>query len=149
MKIAYFDLKHALEQHKRVLEISGGLRGYKDISQLESAIAHIQNDSYYPSFLEKLAYLIFSVSTGHAFNDGNKRTAIVLGGYFLEINELGGAVGTFIIHMEYLVVWLVEKKISRDSFLRAIQSILEEGDLSESIQLELLEQLREHTEPNA
>jgi death-on-curing protein len=145
MKIVYFDLKHALEQHKRVLEISGGLHGYKDVSQLESVIAHIQNDSYYPNFLEKLGYLVFSVSTGHAFNDGNKRTAIALGSYFLEINELGGTVGAFIVHMEYLVVWLVERKISRDSFERATQSILDEGDLSESIQIELVKQLSVQT----
>jgi len=148
MTIAYFDFKHALEQHKRVLEISGGLHGYKDVSQLKSVIAHIQNDSYYPSFLEKLAYLVFSVSTGHAFNDGNKRTAIALGGYFLEINELGAIVGTFIVHMEYLVVWLVEKKITRNLFERAIQSILEEGELNESIQIELLKQLGEYSKLN-
>ncbi len=149
MKITYFDFKHALEQHEKILEISGGLHGYKDISQLKSVIVHIQNDSYYPSFLEKLAYLIFSVSTGHAFNDGNKRTAIALGSYFLEINELGGTVGAFIVHMEYLVVWLVEKKITRNSFKRVIQSIIDEGDLNESIQMELLKQLDEHAEPNA
>jgi len=141
MSIVFFDFKYALKQHEKILEISGGFPGYKDKEYLQTIIDHVKNNSYYPTFSAKLAYVVFSISTGHIFNDGNKRTAIALGSYLLELNGLGGNVGSFIVHMEYLVIWLVERKISRSTFNRAVESIVLTGDLGESVQLETLREL--------
>jgi hypothetical protein len=39
-------------------------------------------------FESKLTHLVYSVNKSHCFNDGNKRTSIALGAFFLEINGL-------------------------------------------------------------
>ncbi len=55
-----------------------GLKGYSKtgIGYLASALEHIQNDDFYPSFYDKLAHLMFSCIKFHPFNDGNKRTSV-------------------------------------------------------------------------
>ena len=81
--IKYFGVNDILKIHDKVLEISGGLDGFKDRDGIEKVCDFIQNDLYYPEFLDKLEYLIFSISKNHFFNDGNKRTSIAVGAYFL------------------------------------------------------------------
>jgi death-on-curing protein len=44
-EILYFDIKHAVEVHDYILEVSGGLHGYRDIGLLESVLDHIQSYS--------------------------------------------------------------------------------------------------------
>ena len=39
-----------------------------------------------PTYTEKLTHLVFSINKFHAFNDGNKRSSLSLGAYFLELN---------------------------------------------------------------
>jgi len=56
----YIPSEHALEIHRKTVEKSGG--GSYDIinvGYLESALEHIQNDDYYPTFDEKLIHLIW------------------------------------------------------------------------------------------
>jgi len=60
----------------------------EDKGQLESVLFNIQNDIYYPTFIDKLTHLIFCLVKFHIFNDGNKRTAIACSSYFLQINRL-------------------------------------------------------------
>ena len=82
MTTIYFDLKHTLETHDKIIEISGGQFGVADTGLLESTLEHVKNDDYYPTIYEKLTHLIFSFAMNHAFLDGNKRSAIALGGFF-------------------------------------------------------------------
>ncbi|MBJ2869426.1 type II toxin-antitoxin system death-on-curing family toxin, partial [Salmonella enterica subsp. enterica serovar Derby] len=82
----YFDVTYAVITHDWIIEESGGLKGTKDIGQLESPLEHIQNDWYYPEIEDKLTHLVFSINKNHAFNDGNKRSSLALGAYFLELN---------------------------------------------------------------
>ena len=44
--------------HNSVIEKSGGLAGVKDIGQLESILAHIQNPDYYPTFFDQITLYI-------------------------------------------------------------------------------------------
>lgn len=44
--------------HNSVIEKSGGLAGVKDIGQLESILAHIQNPDYYPTFFDQITHLV-------------------------------------------------------------------------------------------
>ena len=81
----YFDIEHAIRTHDFIIENSGGSSGIIEIGKVESVLDHIQNDLYYPEFEDKLTHLVFSVNKFHAFNDGNKRTSIALGAYFLEV----------------------------------------------------------------
>lgn len=139
LQIFYFDTQHAIEVHDWIIEKSGGLHGYREIGLLDSALEHIQNDLYYPSFAEKLKHLICAVNKFHPFNDGNKRSSLALGAYFLEINGYAYCVKKFVLEMEEIVVWLAEGKIKDDLLLNIIKSIIEEDEFSEELKLQLLE----------
>jgi len=141
MTVFYFDAAHAIAMHDWIIEHSGGLPGVKNAGQLSSVLAHIQNDAYYPAFEDKLNHLVFAVNKFHAFNDGNKRSSLVLGAYFLEINGYDWCIKKFVQEMENIVVWLAEGKISKDLLLKIITSLIEEDDYPEALKLELLEAL--------
>jgi death-on-curing protein len=85
----YFDTIHAISVHDDIIVKSGGNSGILNIGLLESVLEHIKNDIYYPSIEEKITHLFYSVNKNHAFNDGNKRSAIALSAYFMEINCYG------------------------------------------------------------
>ncbi len=141
LKIFYFDIKHAIEIHDWIIINSGGLEGNREINLLSSALEHIQNDSYYPSFEEKLKHLIMAVNKFHPFNDGNKRSSLVLSAYFLEINGYDYCIERFIFEMENIVVWLAESKIDDNLLLDIIKSIINEDEFDESIKLRLFESI--------
>ncbi len=139
MKIFYFDTSHAIQTHDWIIENSGGMAGNREIGLLDSALEHIQNDMYYPSFIEKLKHLIIAVNKFHPFNDGNKRSSLVLGAYFLELNGYDYCIEKFIYEMEEIVVWLAESKISDELLLDILKSIIEEDEFDESLKLRIIE----------
>jgi len=141
--ILYFDVNHAVVVHDWIIEHSGGLAGNKDVGQLDSVLEHIQNDMYYPSFEEKLNHLVFSINKFHAFNDGNKRSSLSLGAYFLELNGYDYCVQAFVQEMENIVVWLAEGKISKELLLKIVTSFIMEDEFSEELKLELFEAVKE------
>ncbi|MFT6909089.1 MAG: death-on-curing protein [Oleiphilaceae bacterium] len=135
----YFDIKHAIAVHDWIIENTGGLAGVKDIGRLESVLEHIQNDLYYPTFEDKINHLVFAVNKFHAFNDGNKRSSLTLGAYFLELNGYDYCVNSFVLEMENIVVWVAENKISKELLLKLITSLVMDDEYSEELKLELLE----------
>jgi death-on-curing protein len=134
----YFDVHHAVQVHDWIIEQSGGLAGIKDLGQLESVLVHIQNDIYYPTFEEKLCHLVFAVNKFHAFNDGNKRSSLSLGAYFLELNGYEYCVKKFVLEMENIVVWIAKNNISKELLLKLITSLIMDNDYSEELKLELI-----------
>ncbi len=136
-KIFYFDVAHAVREHDWIIDHSGGLHGIKDLGQLESVLAHIQNDDYYPTFEEKLVHIIFAINKFHAFTDGNKRSSLVLGAYFLELNGYDFAITKFVLEMENIVVWLAENKISKELLAEIIRSLIYDEDYPESLKLNI------------
>lgn len=134
-KFLYFGTKDAVEKHDWIIENSGGSPGVRDLGLLESPLQHIQNDLYYPTFHEKLTHLVFSVNKSHAFLDGNKRSCIALGTYFLELNGYSFLVQKFAIEMENIVVWVAEGKISKDLLCELIESLILEEDYNEALKL--------------
>lgn len=134
----YFDLKHAIIIHDKIIEISGGLHGDRDITLLESLLAHIKNDDYYPDFTAKLTHIVYSVAMGHAFNDGNKRSSIALGGLFLVLNGYSRLIGTFFIEMENIVLWLAEHKVDKNFLYDIIYSLVTYGEYTEEIKFKIL-----------
>lgn len=110
----YFDIEHATRTHDFIIENSGGNSGIIEIGKVESVLDHIQNDLYYPEFEDKLTHLVFSVNKFHAFNDGNKRTSIALGAYFLEVNGIEYCIDKFIIEMENIAVYVADNKIDKE-----------------------------------
>ncbi len=141
-RFLYFDLNYAIKKHSWVLEKSGGLPGIRDIGQLESPLQHIQNDLYYPAMEHKLAHLVFSINKNHAFNDGNKRSSLALGAYFLELNGYDFVVKSFVREMENVVVWVADNMIDKNLLQQIIESILYEEYFSETLQLSILDALQ-------
>lgn len=137
--IVYFDTAHAISVHDWIIANSGGIAGNKDTGLLDSALEHVQNDDYYPTFEEKLTHLVFSINKLHAFNDGNKRSSLALGAYFLELNGYDFCVKKFTREMENIVVWLAENKLSKDLLQNVISSIIMDDEYSEALKLELYE----------
>jgi len=142
LEIFYFDVNHAIEIHDWIITKSGGLKGNKEINLLASALEHIQNDDYYPSFEEKLKHLIIAINKFHPFNDGNKRSSLVLSAYFLEINGYDYCIERFIFEMENIVVWLAEGKVDDILLLDIVKSIINEDEFDESIKLRLIENIQ-------
>lgn len=139
MTIFYFDTKHAIKVHDWIIDNSGGMDGCREIGLLDSALEHIQNDDYYPTFQEKLKHLVYAVNKFHPFNDGNKRSSLVLGAYFLELNGYDYCINKFVQEMEEIVIWLAENKIKDDLLLEIIDSIINEDDFNESLKLKIIE----------
>ena len=111
-KILYFDSEHAIAVHDEIIIKSGGFKGIRDFGQLQSILEHIQNDLYYPYIEDKLTHLVFCFNKFHAFNDGNKRTSVALGAFFLQTNGLGNIVTKFIREMENIAVAVADNIIS-------------------------------------
>jgi len=72
--IKYFEVCDILKIHNKVLELSGGLEGYKDKSGIEKVCDFVQNDLYYPEFLvyQKITFLMMEIKgllllLGHIF----------------------------------------------------------------------------------
>lgn len=139
LQIFYFDTKHAIEVHDWIINNSGGLHGYREIGRLDSALEHIQNDDYYPTFQEKLKHLVYAVNKFHPFCDGNKRSSLVLGAYFLKLNGYDYCINKFVQEMEEIVVWLAEGKIKDDLLLEIVDSIINDDEFSESLKLKIFE----------
>lgn len=138
-RFLYFDVSHAIETHDWIIDNSGGLTGTKDIGQLASPLEHVQNDFYYPEMEDKLTHLVFSINKFHAFNDGNKRSALALGAYFLELNGFDYLVQRFVKEMENITVWIAEGTVNKDLLHQIITSILYEDDFSEEIKVAIFE----------
>jgi death-on-curing protein len=139
MAFNYFDIAHAIETHDFIINESGGSHGINDLGLLESVLEHIQNDFYYPEFETKLTHLVYSVNKNHAFRDGNKRSSIALGAYFLELNGLDYCVNRFIIEMENISVHVADNRIDKDLLYEIIYSIINEDDFSEVLRIKIID----------
>jgi death on curing protein len=133
----YFDIHYAVEVHDWIIEKSGGLPGNNNLGLIESALQNIQNDLYYPKFHHKLTHLVFTINKFHAFTDGNKRSSIALGAYFLKLNGYTYVVEKFVFEMENIAVWLAEGKITKALLSELIESFIFEDDYSETLKLKL------------
>ena len=145
MPLIYITIDQAVEIHAKTVEVSGGgLHGMLDKGRLESVLEHIQNDSYYPSFLDKITHLFFCANKFHCFQDGNKRIAITLSAQFLLLNGYMYCASDFIRKMEnisyHLAAGNIEKKLLHD----LIDAVINENfDENEELKLRLLHAIQE------
>ncbi|WP_042013340.1 type II toxin-antitoxin system death-on-curing family toxin [Aeromonas fluvialis] len=137
----YFDIAHAVAVHDWIIDQTGGHPGILDQGRLDSALQHIQNDDYYPTFEEKLTHLVFAINKFHAFNDGNKRSSLTLGAYFLTLNGYDYCVPKFVTEMENIVVAVADNKIGKPLLQRLITSLIEDDDYPDELKLLLYEEL--------
>ena len=141
MEILYFDIEFAIKIHDKIIEMSGGREGANDIGLAISVLDFIQDDLYYPTFEEKLTHLVYGINKNHAFNDGNKRSSIALGAYFMTINGYEYGEKRFIYEMENIAVSVADNIISKNLLQKIITSLLYEIDYSEELKLEIFEAL--------
>jgi death-on-curing protein len=133
------DIQEVIDIHKKTIDVSGGgADGILDIGLLNSAIEHIQNDLYYPTFIDKLTHLVFASNKSHCFQDGNKRIAISLGSIFLLKNGYLEAAQRFLYKMEIVSYHLAAGRIGKELLHDIIDSIVYEEDYSEEIKLRLM-----------
>ncbi|HTF30195.1 MAG TPA: type II toxin-antitoxin system death-on-curing family toxin [Flavitalea sp.] len=138
MAYIYIDLEYATRTHDKILAVSGGSHGMLDLGRLESILHHIQNDDYYPSFIDKLTHLVYAVNKGHCFSDGNKRTSIALGAFLMEVNGLDVLVSKFMIEMENVAVAVADNLIDKELLGDIIDSLLNEEEYNEPLQLRII-----------
>lgn len=138
--IFYISKEQAIETHKKTIEYSGGGNyGILNIGFLYSALEHIQNDDYYPTFEDKLVHLIWSINRNHSFSDGNKRLSITLGAQFLLLNGYMFCVKRFMEEMENISYHLAAGRIDKELLHKLIHSFLDgEDDFNEELKLEYL-----------
>jgi len=133
----YFDAAHAVSVHDWIIDNTGGRAGNNNLSLLGSPLEHIKNDFYYPLMEDKLAHLVFSINKNHAFVDGNKRSSIALGAYFLEINGYEYCIQDFVQRMENVAVWIADNVIDKNLTFKIVTSLIYEDDYTESLKLEI------------
>lgn len=143
MEFKYFDVHHALEVQNYIIENSGGKKGIINQGLLESVLEHVKNDLYYPALEDKVCHLFFSINKNHTFNDGNKRSSIVLSAYFLEINGADFLIDRFIHEMENIAVYVAENKIDRNLLLEIIKELIYKNSFSEILRLKIAVALME------
>ncbi len=134
------DIQEVIDIHRKTIAISGGgTDGIINIGSLDAALEHIQNDLYYPNFIDKLTHLFFAANKSHCFQDGNKRIAISLGSIFLLKNGYLDAAQRFLFKMETISYHLAAGRIDKDFLRDIIDSIIYEEDYSEEIKLRLIQ----------
>jgi len=88
--VEYLTVNEVLLLHARLIQRTGGSRGIRDMGLLESALARPQATfegvDLYSDLWTKAASLMHSLVQNHPFIDGNKRTALVATGLFVELN---------------------------------------------------------------
>ncbi len=89
--VKLLNVERVVQLHDRALdELGGGKSGILDTWRIEAAVARMSSgageDEFFPSLHDKCAALLQSLIQGHAFVDGNKRTAILAANALLELN---------------------------------------------------------------
>ena len=139
----YFTYEALLEVHDMVLAVSGGMPGVKDEGLIRSPVEFISEGQYYPTFADKLTHLVYSLIKNHGFNDGNKRTALAAGALLLMMNGYDSFVGYYFLMFEQVMVLVAENKITKEQLYELFVDIVENGTLSESSTLLIIESLPE------
>lgn len=138
--LCYITLDEAIEIHELTIQHSGGgALGHFDLGRLESVLQNIQNDDYYPNFVDKITHLFFCTCEFHCFEDGNKRIAITLSAQFLLKNGYLSVAQSFLKEMENISYHVAAGKIDKDLLYEIMESILKgrfEND--ESLKLKII-----------
>lgn len=138
--IQYISYEEVLTVYQKMIDQSGGgFSGIRDEGGIRMIIDYVQNDDYYPTFIEKLNYLVYRFCSGHFFNDGNKRISLTLGAYFLLKNEYYWAATTFMQRMEAIVYHVAASTINQDLLLKIMACIVSCEDFDESLKMDIAE----------
>lgn len=93
--IATFTAENIIQYHKELIKL-GGLSGVHQ-DKLEGIISRVDARIDYKEMddvLEIAALYMVAIAKGHAFNDGNKRTALAISLAFLKFHRIDIPVGS-------------------------------------------------------
>lgn len=86
------ELDEVVEIHRDQIERYGGVRGFRDIHLLESALAMPRAGSgdryFHGDIFEMAAVYLYHIVQNHPFVDGNKRTGAMAAFVFLKLNGI-------------------------------------------------------------
>lgn len=140
--ITYLTYDDLLEKHNEIIRKSGGVIGVLNENLLQGFLDFVRNDVYYPNLEEKLTHLVFSIAKNHGFCDGNKRTAIIAGAFFLELNAFDQfIVDAFIQNMEGVILLTAQGLIDKKQLCQIIYDLIYNGKMSEETQMIYVELL--------
>jgi len=138
LKYFYFSYEDLLTKHLEVIKKSDDTEdpGVRHPGAIKSILEFIKDDDYYPDFTDKITHLVFSIASRQDFLAANKRTAIVAGAYFLEINSYNQAiVGNFISEMERYVLMAATGNIDKKVMKNIISDLINDMQLSDQTKL--------------
>ena len=138
-ELKYISYDEALVVYAKTVAASGGgLQGVKDEGGIRKVLDFVQNDSYYPSFVDKLTYLVFGLCNGHYFEDSNKRVALTIGVWFLVHNSYYWHAYNFMQCMEAIIYHVAAGRIDKDLLQRIITCYMANEDYPEELKLEII-----------
>jgi prophage maintenance system killer protein len=76
------------QNYARIEEVPDYRLQLAGMERLIGVLTGVRMDTYYPTTLDKAAYLLLQINEGHFFSNGNKRLALVITGIFLALNGL-------------------------------------------------------------
>ena len=136
--IKYIDYEEALNVYHKMIDASdGGFEGIRDEGGILATLDFIQNDLYYPTFADKLTYLVFRFCSGHYFNDGNKRIALTLGAYFLHKNGYNWHAVIFMRQLESILYHVAASNIDKDLLSRIMTAFIDGIDYDEELKIDI------------
>lgn len=137
MTYNYITYRQAVEKHDEVIDKTGGKLGLRNPDDLQGILQFVQDDGFYPSFFDKIAYLLFTINKNHAFVDGNKRASIVVVAFFMEINFVDQLfIDIFIKEAENLALLVAQNYMSKDLLKKVVRDLVVDGELSEETKIE-------------
>lgn len=138
-RLIYITPEQARITHEKTIQYSGGgTLEELDFSKLESVLLNIQNDDWYPTFVDKLTHLFFCTCQFHCFADGNKRLAITLSTLFLLLNGYLSIAETFLSKTENISLNVAASKIDKELLHKIMEAIMDGSyDENEALKLEI------------
>lgn len=145
-KIRYIDYDELMSIYYKMIDRSGGgSPGILKEGNIQATLDFVQNDLYYPTFVEKLTYLVFSFCSGHCFTDGNKRIALTVGAAFLLHNGYYWAAKTFMGQIEPIVYHVAASNIDKPLLQRIMQCIVDNTDYDEELKIDIAKAVSKNT----
>lgn len=136
--IIYPTFEQVKQVYDKTIEKSGGgLSGIRDEGGILATLEFVRNDDYYPSFTDKLSYLVYGFCHGHYFIDGNKRIALTIGVFFLLQNGYYCAAQNFMEKVEAIIYHVASGKVDRELLNEVLICVVNGFDYSDELKIDL------------
>ena len=114
----FLTLPEVIEVYHAVMEQSGEARGVRDLKVLKSALVQpfmtFDDEELYPTLIEKIAAIGFSLIQGHPFLDGNKRIGHAVMEMSLILNGL--EIKASVDEQEKVILQVASSELDRRAF---------------------------------